>query len=168
MRETTNLYFIQSESGGPIKIGHATDVKARLSQHNTAHWQNLRVILIIHGCPRSLEENTHYYFAKSRIRWDREWFKEDVLDDLQKFISFVEREFHSAQPGTKDIQKRIQYFGSAEAAYENQFGIKPYNKDLIQQDINRNKMAAAIRLREHISKSAFASAQKAWGKVSIE
>jgi hypothetical protein len=66
------IYFIQGESGGPIKIGYATDVYSRLKTLQTGHPDNLKILCAMPGNYDD-EKKYHQKFAEYRIRG--EWFK---------------------------------------------------------------------------------------------
>lgn len=60
----------------------AGDVRLRLSNLATAHYEELRLLATIPDAPASLESELHRRFASS---WARgEWFYKD--DDLMAFI----------------------------------------------------------------------------------
>lgn len=78
MGEKELVYFIGAE-GGPIKIGKATDVKKRLSSHQTSNPEALRV----YGVMRGDESAIHQKFEHLRLRG--EWFRREP--ELLAFIS---------------------------------------------------------------------------------
>ena len=65
-------YFIQQVSGGPIKIGSATDPHARLATLQTGSPQPLRLLAAIDGGERK-ERAMHHQFSHLRIAG--EWFR---------------------------------------------------------------------------------------------
>jgi len=85
-RETPNagVYFVQGERGGPIKIGVASDVEARVSALQVSHHEKLVVRLVVAG-DAARERAFHRQFRKHRIRG--EWFAPDP-----ELLKFIERE----------------------------------------------------------------------------
>jgi hypothetical protein len=79
-RETV-VYFIQSEDGGPVKIGHADDLAKRLSQLQTARADELVVLATVNGTLET-EREMHRRFA--HLRQKGEWFT--PAEDLWSFI----------------------------------------------------------------------------------
>ncbi len=68
-----HVYFIRSDRGGPVKIGVAQDVYARLVALQTAHPYPLQVIGIIRHGGRATEAALHKRFATCRL--NGEWFE---------------------------------------------------------------------------------------------
>ena len=71
--DTPGVYFMQSSTGGPIKIGQTDNLEKRTN----AHIVNAPVELVVkayieHDEPRKLEKRLHQYFRHKRIRG--EWF----------------------------------------------------------------------------------------------
>ena len=66
------VYFIRAGEDGPVKIGHATDVLARLADLQVAHHAELKLAREI---PGGLAEEAwlHRRFCSLRIRG--EWFR---------------------------------------------------------------------------------------------
>ena len=75
------VYFIQSERGGPIKIGVATNVKARLDQLQSGNWEKLVVLGTLAGSFKH-ENMLHRHFAATRLLG--EWFADTA--DLRNAI----------------------------------------------------------------------------------
>lgn len=69
-----HLYFIQSVHGGPIKIGIAKDVAARLCTLQAAHPYHLKVLAVLPGVGKEAERRLHKRFAADRLCG--EWFAE--------------------------------------------------------------------------------------------
>lgn len=67
------IYFVQAESGGPIKIGFARDVAARLKSIQTSHPEPLRCLVHIAG---TMEEEQLLHKDHARFRLKGEWFKD--------------------------------------------------------------------------------------------
>ncbi len=90
------IYFVQSEEGGPIKIGTTECLAQRLPCLRTDCGKpDLRVLAVING-GRAEEQGLHKRF--SRLRLDGEWF--EPANDLMEFISKNGRLWIP----TKDIQ----------------------------------------------------------------
>jgi len=68
------VYLVQAGEGGPVKIGVASDVAARLGDLQTAHYEELRLVRCIDG-GRAHEQWLHRRFDHLRIRG--EWFRFD-------------------------------------------------------------------------------------------
>lgn len=81
-RKPQKLYFIQALSG-PIKIGIAADLKARLKTLQTAHFEPLTLIAAVDGGGR-LEREYHARFAQHRLVG--EWFTPapDILAEIER------------------------------------------------------------------------------------
>jgi hypothetical protein len=76
------VYFLQSGSTGPIKIGIATSPENRKKELQTAHAEELRTLLILPG-DRKTETHYHERFAPFRLRG--EWFVPDAA-----LLTFIE------------------------------------------------------------------------------
>jgi hypothetical protein len=77
------IYFI--EAGNYVKIGMtAGDVRLRLANLATSHYEDLRLLATIEA-PASLEFELHQRFAACRVRG--EWFQKS--DDLLAFIEAI-------------------------------------------------------------------------------
>lgn len=78
------IYFIQGESGGPIKIGYTTDIKKRLNSLQTGYPDTLVLLSIIPGNIED-EANLHSEFGEYRMRG--EWFKpvEPLLEKIESY-----------------------------------------------------------------------------------
>jgi len=66
------VYFIRAGEDGPVKIGYAANVAARLATLQSAHFADLIVIREMPGKSQQ-EAWLHRYFREYRIR--REWFR---------------------------------------------------------------------------------------------
>jgi hypothetical protein len=71
-KHTTFIYFVQAGQGGPIKIGHATQPRRRLSELQVSSPVLLTLLGKVRGRPAH-EKEWHSRFAGYRIRG--EWFK---------------------------------------------------------------------------------------------
>ena len=76
------IYFIQGESGGPIKIGYTQDLRARLNSLQTGHPD---VLILLGAFPGNTgdERNLHEEYSDYRIRG--EWFRptEKILEKIK-------------------------------------------------------------------------------------
>lgn len=70
LRETV-IYFIQSEHGGPIKIGHAEDLAKRLVQIQTSRPDALCVLASV---PGTVEQERFLHSRFAHLREKGEWF----------------------------------------------------------------------------------------------
>lgn len=77
-----SVYFVQAGDGGPIKIGYATDVAARLSKIQADNAADIKLLLVLGG-DFELERELHQCFASANIRG--EWFHpvRDLLDTIE-------------------------------------------------------------------------------------
>jgi len=80
--EPPHVYFIQSERGGPIKIGVANDIMARLGSLQAAHPHRLKVLAVIQRGGKATERGLHIRFATDRLVG--EWFEDSQA--LQEVI----------------------------------------------------------------------------------
>ncbi len=76
------IYFVQGESGGPIKIGYTTDIKGRLSSLQTGYPDTL-VLLGAFAGNTTDEYSLHEEYSPYRMRG--EWFKpaEPILEKIR-------------------------------------------------------------------------------------
>lgn len=74
MSSRRHIYFVESGEGGPIKIGVAIDVTARLKDLQVANPIPLRLLVSIRG-DYDDERSLHRRFASERI--SGEWFRGD-------------------------------------------------------------------------------------------
>lgn len=81
---TGRIYFIQGEAGGPIKIGFATDVAARIRGLQTGHHQKLVCLVHVSGTMDD-ERLLHRDFAAHRTQG--EWF--DDCAEIRALIDSV-------------------------------------------------------------------------------
>jgi len=75
------IYFVQQGRDGPIKIGVASDVAARINQLQTGSAEPLRLLSVRPGS-RVVERQLHERFTGHRIRG--EWFSPS--DELMDYI----------------------------------------------------------------------------------
>lgn len=82
MRYPGFIYFIQGESGGPIKIGYTRDLKGRLNSLQTGYPD---VLILLGAFPGNQddEQRLHEEFSGCRIRG--EWFRpvEQILEKIK-------------------------------------------------------------------------------------
>ena len=76
--QLTNIYFIQSVIGGPVKIGKADFPKDRLATFQIGSPFELRIVKLLADVAASEEIKLHRRFAAYRLHG--EWFSEKVLD----------------------------------------------------------------------------------------
>lgn len=76
------IYFIRGKESGKIKIGYSIHPGQRKRDLQTAHYEPLEVIGLLHG-PPSLEAELHERFGRYRIRG--EWFKPG-----ERLLAFIE------------------------------------------------------------------------------
>lgn len=68
------VYFIQGDSGGPIKIGYTEDVCKRLKVLQTGHFDTL---IVLASFPASMKEEKNLHKKFSELQLKGEWFKPD-------------------------------------------------------------------------------------------
>lgn len=81
----TNIYFIQSEIGGPIKIGKAHDVRSRIEEFQKGCPFELKILHILKNVSSSIEGKLHKKYKNYRIRG--EWFAEEILEFLENDLN---------------------------------------------------------------------------------
>jgi hypothetical protein len=88
------VYFIQGESGGPIKIGYATDVSNRIRTLQTGYPEALKLLLAIPGNVNN-EKVTHHELRQYRLQG--EWFKPEkpVLEKIE----YLRNKHYAVQKG---------------------------------------------------------------------
>ena len=74
----TNIYFIQSINGGPVKIGKAKNVQQRLLGFQIGCPVKLSVVAVYKNVDDSLENVLHNKYSEYRIHG--EWFDEKILE----------------------------------------------------------------------------------------
>lgn len=81
-RRGQDLYLIQMDVTGDIKIGRSGDVEARLTELQTGCPHKLRIIICVPG-EGHIERQLHQKLAHHRLRNGKgEWFREECLPDL--------------------------------------------------------------------------------------
>jgi len=73
----TNIYVIQGENGGPVKIGRSSTPHSRASYLQCGNPYELRVVKCFSGVPSRLERQLHVRLQKYQVR--NEWFAEEAL-----------------------------------------------------------------------------------------
>jgi len=81
-RDSGWVYFFQSKAG-PVKVGWSKDPKGRMATLSTAHPYPLEMVALIPGGEK-LEKRLHQAFARYRL--DREWFSQEVLDEVRVLL----------------------------------------------------------------------------------
>jgi hypothetical protein len=74
----TNVYFIQSINGGPVKIGIADNIDLRLKQLQTGSPFILKIIKVFEGVDYGFEKELQEKFKRYRLHG--EWFDEKTLN----------------------------------------------------------------------------------------
>jgi hypothetical protein len=80
------IYFVQGESGGPIKIGFATDVKKRLASLQTGYPETL---ILLHSIPGNVKDEEYFHSKFMCFRLRGEWFR--PCDDILSLTSDLKR-----------------------------------------------------------------------------
>jgi hypothetical protein len=94
-RASSLVYFLQSEDGGPIKIGATNDVAKRIFELQTARADKLILLAAVSG-DMMLERALHLHFASARVKG--EWFS--PVPELVKLIN------EATQSGSISIPSR--------------------------------------------------------------
>ena len=76
-----DLYLIQMNRTGEIKVGRSKNVLRRIKQLQTGSPHRLRLILHAEG-EGYREREVHKRMSRGRTRFDGEWFEEDTLAEL--------------------------------------------------------------------------------------
>jgi len=78
----TDLYVIQMDVTGDIKVGRSKHVETRLKELQTGAPHKLKVLLVAPGLGH-LERSVHHALRAHRCRGQRgEWFSEEALGSL--------------------------------------------------------------------------------------
>ena len=80
----TVIYFIQSEHGGPIKIGQTEDMAKRLVGLQTSRPDKL---IVLASAPGTIRDERDLHLRFSRIRDKGEWFH--ATEELTEFVKAV-------------------------------------------------------------------------------
>ncbi len=102
------IYFAQLRTGGPIKIGYASDAARRFRALQIANWKTLRCLALIEGTEAD-EARLHQRFRRIHVRG--EWFK--PTKELRSYIEGLESvpEIRRIMPTGRRLRSR---FGSGE------------------------------------------------------
>jgi hypothetical protein len=73
----TNVYVIQANIGGPVKIGKADNIEDRIAQHQVGCPFPLKIIKIFKNVLPSFERKLHKKYKNYRLHG--EWFSEEIL-----------------------------------------------------------------------------------------
>jgi len=60
------VYFVQSQHGGPVKIGYSKNLASRLSSLSTASPHSLRLLAVAEGTVET-EQRLYAQFAEARL-----------------------------------------------------------------------------------------------------
>lgn len=126
MQQKNYVYFIQSGSQGPIKIGYSNDVKKRLSALKSGSPYKLDVIGLIEG-GRSKEKEMHEKFKEKRLSQSCEWF--EFCDEIIDFINENKIKTDPILSKTKKTKKEVKKF-SKESKISEPFSIEFSQKNL--------------------------------------
>jgi hypothetical protein len=86
--KNTNIYFIQSIYGGPIKIGKAYNMSKRFKQIQANCPYKLKIILLFENEHEKLEKFLHKNFSKHRLHG--EWFNSKIVYELEDVLNEYE------------------------------------------------------------------------------
>ena len=86
-RRPTDVYFVQSGESGPIKIGVAVDVAARIAVLQTATPTPLELLGVVPRGGRELERLLHKELAEDRLTGEWFWPSEKVQARLATLLS---------------------------------------------------------------------------------
>lgn len=81
----SSVYFIQSDRGGPVKIGRSKKPKQRVKGVQTGNPYKLVIRLLIINAGGRLEKKLHKLFQANNIRG--EWFKEKTMKSFYRWIN---------------------------------------------------------------------------------
>lgn len=88
------IYFIQAGDGGPVKIGYATDVAARVRELQCGNHVRLRLLRSIEG-GRAAEAWFHRAYAAQRMRGEWFAFAESMLTAEPEIVVAFEAKIRS-------------------------------------------------------------------------
>lgn len=80
------IYFIASEDGNVVKIGHSTDVQKRLIRHSKQHCRRLILLATCEGTYAD-EQRVHAVLARHRIGGEWYWHCPTVQAFMAKAIA---------------------------------------------------------------------------------
>jgi hypothetical protein len=119
------VYMARAGDNGPVKIGWAVDVQARVRELQTAHHERLKVIRVLDGA-RKAEGVLHKKFAHLRIFGEWFTFSPEMLSaDAEAVAAAVPKVVASKARGTAAILlSRIEEFCSESGMTERSFGLQ--------------------------------------------
>jgi len=92
------IYFIQSGTSGPIKIGYTSrDINDRLKQLQTGSWEQLTIIKAIDG-DIGFEQELHRSFATYHIRGEWFWPVNQIKEYINDYVEYIPRAIIDTQP----------------------------------------------------------------------
>ena len=134
--EKHQIYFLQS-GGGPIKIGFAVNIQARIDTLQLGNPEKLKLLKTVEGSV-SGEKEIHRRFSKDKIRG--EWF--NPTDELLSFIAKI----GSSYTSIKEKRYLYQALNATERFYKDinfdlpEFGeLKKTSKTIRKRKRNRPK-----------------------------
>lgn len=95
--QTPFVYVIQSGDDGPIKVGYAVDVPARIATLQTGNPYLLRLLYVLPG-PQPLEWQLHQRLKDCRLVG--EWFNGPQVEGFLEFVADLADRMVSAFDGT--------------------------------------------------------------------
>lgn len=97
-----SVYFIQAAQGGPIKIGRATDVRARFKAIQACCPVPLKILCVIPNGGHKVETELHRRFALFRLHG--EWF-----DSTAELLAYIHAELKAQRDrsGYADDRQKI-------------------------------------------------------------
>lgn len=104
----TFVYFITYENG-PIKIGKANNIKARMATLQTSHPYKLEVLGLLIGDPR-LEKALHTKF--SHLRMNGEWFRKET-----ELLDWIAENTISSEADVWKLQKKRDELEALKKSY---------------------------------------------------
>ncbi len=111
------IYFIQSNRGGPIKIGHCINMESRLKTLQTAHPYTLKVIAFFKTKDNEAERKMHYRFRHLHLRG--EWYRPE-----KSLLEFIDNIHGTNYPPTIQSCKHCDGTGLKIPAYKPKKGRK--------------------------------------------
>lgn len=70
-----HVYFVESGTGGPIKIGWSQDVERRIGELQVANAHKLRLLGVV---PGTMQKEGELHATFSHLRMEAEWFQNSV------------------------------------------------------------------------------------------
>ena len=85
MPDGSDLYIIQSDVTGAVKIGRSKDARARLRQLQTGSPYRLKLLASFPG-KGMIERHLHTSLLRYRLKQDGEWFHYDCFNEMPMWI----------------------------------------------------------------------------------